>query len=85
MSRPSASAPRNRNVRERTPVYVVLHPPRLSQSAEKNVAMMGGAYFVGKAELLEWLNTTFDLDHEKVEDCSNGHERVEKVGFQFAF
>ncbi|OHT08395.1 Microtubule-associated protein RP/EB family member 1C [Tritrichomonas foetus] len=34
--------------------------------------MMSGCYFIGRAELLEWVNELLQLDYNKVEDTSNG-------------
>eukprot|EP00298_Acanthocystis_sp_HF-20_P005838 c15873_g1_i1.p1 GENE.c15873_g1_i1~~c15873_g1_i1.p1 ORF type:complete len:250 (-),score=108.78 c15873_g1_i1:46-795(-) len=33
---------------------------------------MEGAYFVGRTELLSWLNSTFELNYTKVEQCCTG-------------
>lgn len=34
--------------------------------------MMSGAFFVGKKELLDWINGTFKLGYSKVEQCASG-------------
>lgn len=34
--------------------------------------MMDPAFFVGKGELLAWLNDLLDLNYTKVEQCANG-------------
>ena len=34
--------------------------------------MMSGCYFVGRAELLEWVNELLGIDYDKVEDTANG-------------
>lgn len=36
------------------------------------MGMMSGCYFVGRAELLEWINNLLKLNYDKVEDTSNG-------------
>ena len=33
---------------------------------------MGGAYFVSRSELLQWLNSTLHLDYTKLEMAANG-------------
>ena len=33
-----------------------------------NIGMMDGAYFVGRNEILSWINTTLQLDLAKVEE-----------------
>eukprot|EP00930_Biecheleria_cincta_P078071 TRINITY_DN65448_c0_g1_i1.p1 TRINITY_DN65448_c0_g1~~TRINITY_DN65448_c0_g1_i1.p1 ORF type:complete len:293 (+),score=40.54 TRINITY_DN65448_c0_g1_i1:52-879(+) len=37
-----------------------------------SVGRMDGAFFVSRTELLAWLNTTFQLNVSKVEQCANG-------------
>ena len=34
--------------------------------------MMDAAFFVGKNELLNWLNELLGLNYSKVEQCANG-------------
>ncbi len=34
--------------------------------------MMSGAFFVGKNQLLEWVNSILDLGVAKVENCASG-------------
>jgi len=36
------------------------------------IGMMDGAFFVGRTELLNWLNSTFQLNYTKVEQCCTG-------------
>ncbi|KAH0786392.1 EB1 protein [Histomonas meleagridis] len=38
----------------------------------KPMGMMSGCYFVGRAELLDWINNLLCLKYDKVEDTSNG-------------
>jgi len=33
---------------------------------------MSAAFFVGKVELLKWLNDFFKIGYTKVEDCASG-------------
>eukprot|EP00245_Coleochaete_scutata_P006018 TRINITY_DN20125_c0_g1_i1.p1 TRINITY_DN20125_c0_g1~~TRINITY_DN20125_c0_g1_i1.p1 ORF type:complete len:329 (-),score=77.48 TRINITY_DN20125_c0_g1_i1:416-1402(-) len=37
-----------------------------------NIGMMDGAYFVGRSEILAWINQTLQLNVSKVEECANG-------------
>ncbi|KAA0177673.1 hypothetical protein FNF27_00846 [Cafeteria roenbergensis] len=37
-----------------------------------NIGMMSSAYFVGRKAILEWLNTTFSMSLNKIEDMANG-------------
>ena len=34
--------------------------------------MMDGAYFVGRKEILDWINSTLELDISKIEKTANG-------------
>jgi hypothetical protein len=38
--------------------------------AASNIGMMDGAYFVGRNEILAWINTTLQLGLSKVEEVS---------------
>ena len=37
-----------------------------------SIGMMDSAFFVGKNELLSWLNNLLQLNYTKVEQCANG-------------
>ncbi|KAK3258851.1 hypothetical protein CYMTET_32123 [Cymbomonas tetramitiformis] len=41
-------------------------------SNAQNIGMMDSAYFVGRSELLEWINGTLGINVQKVEHCANG-------------
>lgn len=36
------------------------------------IGMMEGAFFVGRKEVMDWVNSTLDLNLAKVEDTANG-------------
>lgn len=36
------------------------------------IGMMEGAFFVGRKEIMDWINSTLDLNLSKVEDTANG-------------
>jgi RP/EB family microtubule-associated protein len=38
----------------------------------KPLGMMSGCYFVGRGELLEWLNDLLSINYSRIEDASNG-------------
>lgn len=41
-------------------------------SNNTNIGIMAGAYFVSRSDLLSWLNTTLEINYQKVEQVSNG-------------
>ena len=41
-------------------------------SNNTNIGIMAGAYFVSRSDLLAWLNTTLEINYQKVEQVSNG-------------
>ena len=40
--------------------------------SDRTVGMMDPAYFVGRRELLDWINTTLELNVARIEDTCNG-------------
>lgn len=37
-----------------------------------NIGMMDGAFFVGRKELVDWVNDTLDVNISKIEQTANG-------------
>ncbi|CAM8879324.1 unnamed protein product [Rhodiola kirilowii] len=37
-----------------------------------NIGMMDSAYFVGRSEILQWINSTLQLSLSKVEEACSG-------------
>lgn len=37
---------------------------------KESFGMMGGAYFVSKYAILEWINADFELNLSKIEQCA---------------
>jgi len=44
----------------------------MARSTMSSVGRMDGAFFVSRTELLAWLNSSFQLSLDKVEQCANG-------------
>jgi hypothetical protein len=48
--------------------------------AASNIGMMDGAYFVGRNEILAWINTTLHLGLSKVEEVSSARRSGSSSG-----
>lgn len=42
-----------------------------------SIGMMGGAFFVGKKEILNWINATLSLNLKKIEETSPGYVAIQ--------
>ena len=50
----------------------VTRETRTAPSNDRVVGMMDAAYFVGRRELLDWINTTLELNVQRIEDTCSG-------------
>ncbi|KAH8064024.1 hypothetical protein JL721_8423 [Aureococcus anophagefferens] len=50
----------------------VTRETRPAPSNDRVVGMMDAAYFVGRRELLDWINTTLELNVQRIEDTCSG-------------
>lgn len=50
---------------------LVLLSHSLSHEMATNIGMMDSAYFVGRSEILSWINSTLQLSLSKVEEVNN--------------
>ncbi len=46
--------------------------PQNTSGEMSGIGMMDAAFFVGKNELLSWLNELLQLNYTKIEQCANG-------------
>ena len=46
--------------------------PGSLKNAPSTIGMMDGAFFVGRIELLRWVNDLLAINCQKVEQCANG-------------
>lgn len=51
-------------------MVVVIWFAAAEEMAASNIGMMDGAYFVGRNEILAWINTTLQLGLSKVEEVN---------------
>lgn len=41
-----------------------------------NIGLMEGAFFVGRKEIVDWINATLDINIQKVEDTASGLDYI---------
>ena len=53
-------------------LYLIFYKKRRKKKMSKPMGMMSGVYFVGRGELIQWINDLLALNYTKVEDTANG-------------